>query len=545
MTAAATPSRHHTTNVLATFIAVLLLTLAGSAIGIWSLRTVDAATRQAIEDNVVTERLVADAYRLQSINAERYKAMALSSEPEVGEILAADIGRTQAHYSDLIARLGARLGTAAEQALLADTQAKAQDFQVAVKELVTARDFGLTERIRKVFTERFEPSAAALLGSLQQLGRSQRDAIDAAGLQIAQSSRRAQWALALFCAAALVLGSVLTWWLVRSISRPIGMASATAQRVSSLDLRQDIAGHERDEAGQLLLALNTMQEALRTLVMQVRHSAHNVRLAAHEMAQGNADLSERTEGTASSLQETAAALEQVTQRLQQSTETAQRAEHMAGQASVVAQEGGAAMAQIIETMQGIQRSSRKVEEVTGVIDSIAFQTNILALNAAVEAARAGEAGRGFAVVAAEVRQLAMRAGDAAREIKGLIATSAHSVEAGTALVNGAGHTMGHIVESIRNVAAMISDISAATHSQTRDIHDINSAVARLDEMTQQNSALVEESAAASEGLRHQANDLTHLISQFVLPTADEAAQPARVPNRAAWPALPAGPTGSA
>ena len=522
-------------RLLATFVTVLLLTLAGSAIGVWSLRSVDAATRQAIENNVATERLVADAYRLQAINAERYKAMALSSEPEVGEILSADIERTQTHYRELMDQLATRLQTPAEQALLTGTHDKAQDFQAAVKELVTARDFGLTERIRKVFTERFEPSAAALLGSLQQLAQSQRDAIDAAGAQIAQSSQRAQVALTLFCATALLLGSVLTWWLVRSISRPIGTANATAQRVSSLDLRENIEGHNRDEAGQLLLSLNTMQEALRTLVMQVRQSAQSVRLAAHEIAQGNADLSERTEGTASSLQQTAAALEQVTQRLHQSTETAARAEHMASQASAVATEGGNAMAQVVRTMQNIQQSSRKVEEVTGVIDSIAFQTNILALNAAVEAARAGEQGRGFAVVAAEVRQLAMRAGEAAREIKGLIATSAQNVETGTALVNGAGHTMGQIVDSIRNVASMISDISTTTLSQTRDINDINTAVARLDQMTQQNSALVEESAAASEGLRHQANELTHLISQFVLPPQHEALP---VPGPVRMPALP-------
>ena len=522
-------------RLLATFVTVLLLTLAGSAIGVWSLRSVDAATRQAIENNVATERLVADAYRLQAINTERYKAMALSSEPEVGEILSADIERTQTHYRELMDQLATRLQTPAEQALLTGTHDKAQDFQAAVKELVTARDFGLTERIRKVFAERFEPSAAALLGSLQQLAQSQRDAIDAAGAQIAQSSQRAQVALTLFCATALLLGSVLTWWLVRSISRPIGTANATAQRVSSLDLRENIEGHNRDEAGQLLLSLNTMQEALRTLVMQVRQSAQSVRLAAHEIAQGNADLSERTEGTASSLQQTAAALEQVTQRLHQSTETAARAEHMASQASAVATEGGNAMAQVVRTMQNIQQSSRKVEEVTGVIDSIAFQTNILALNAAVEAARAGEQGRGFAVVAAEVRQLAMRAGEAAREIKGLIATSAQNVETGTALVNGAGHTMGQIVESIRNVASMISDISTTTLSQTRDINDINTAVARLDQMTQQNSALVEESAAASEGLRHQANELTHLISQFVLPPQHEALP---VPGPVRMPALP-------
>ena len=522
-------------RLLATFVTVLLLTLAGSAIGVWSLRSVDAATRQAIENNVATERLVADAYRLQAINTERYKAMALSSEPEVGEILSADIERTQTHYRELMDQLATRLQTPAEQALLTGTHDKAQDFQAAVKELVAARDFGLTERIRKVFTERFEPSAAALLGSLQQLAQSQRDAIDAAGAQIAQSSQRAQVALTLFCATALLLGSVLTWWLVRSISRPIGTANATAQRVSSLDLRENIEGHNRDEAGQLLLSLNTMQEALRTLVMQVRQSAQSVRLAAHEIAQGNADLSERTEGTASSLQQTAAALEQVTQRLHQSTETAARAEHMASQASAVATEGGNAMAQVVRTMQNIQQSSRKVEEVTGVIDSIAFQTNILALNAAVEAARAGEQGRGFAVVAAEVRQLAMRAGEAAREIKGLIATSAQNVETGTALVNGAGHTMDQIVESIRNVASMISDISTTTLSQTRDINDINTAVARLDHMTQQNSALVEESAAASEGLRHQANELTHLISQFVLPPQHEALP---VPGPVRMPALP-------
>ena len=536
----ATAPAPRTTNILgrrllATFVTVLLLTLAGSAIGVWSLRSVDAATRQAIENNVATERLVADAYRLQAINTERYKAMALSSEPEVGEILSADIERTQTHYRELMDQLATRLQTPAEQALLTGTHDKAQDFQAAVKELVTARDFGLTERIRKVFAEHFEPSAAALLGSLQQLAQSQRDAIDAAGAQIAQSSQRAQVALTLFCATALLLGSVLTWWLVRSISRPIGTANATAQRVSSLDLRENIEGHNRDEAGQLLLSLNTMQEALRTLVMQVRQSAQSVRLAAHEIAQGNADLSERTEGTASSLQQTAAALEQVTQRLHQSTETAARAEHMASQASAVATEGGNAMAQVVRTMQNIQQSSRKVEEVTGVIDSIAFQTNILALNAAVEAARAGEQGRGFAVVAAEVRQLAMRAGEAAREIKGLIATSAQNVETGTALVNGAGHTMGQIVDSIRNVASMISDISTTTLSQTRDINDINTAVARLDQMTQQNSALVEESAAASEGLRHQANELTHLISQFVLPPQHEALP---VPGPVRMPALP-------
>ena len=526
-------------RLLASFTLVLVLTLAGSGIGVWSLRAVDAATRQAIEHNLVTERLMGDAYRLQSINTERYKAMALSSEPEVGEVLAADIERTQTEYNELIARLTALLhSNPQEEAQLSEAKARAQDFSQAIQELVAARDFGLTERIRKVYAERFLPSATALQAALRQLAQSQREAIDAAGAHIAQRSQQAQWALMLFCASALLLGAMLTAWLVRSISRPLHTASETAQRVSSLDLREDIAGHSRDEAGHLLLALNTMQEALRVLVVQVRESANNVRMASHEMAQGNADLSERTETTASRLQETAASLEQVTRRLQQSTDSAARAEQMASKACTIAEEGGARMAQVVTTMQQIQQSARKVEDVTGVIDSIAFQTNILALNAAVEAARAGEAGRGFAVVASEVRQLATRSAEAAREIKALIGQSVQGVEAGTALVNGAGDTMSSIVISIQEVSQLISAINHATQSQTRDIHEVHTAVAQLDEMTQQNSALVEESAAASDSLRHQAQELTQLISQFILPPQVRAlaTTAARSTTEAAGPA---------
>ena len=521
-------------RLLATFTAVLLLTLAGSGIGIRSLAKVDEATREAIQEHSVSERMVVDAYRLQAINAERYKAMALSSEPEVGEILSADIRSTASQYDELIAQVGQRLQDDADRALLAQAGAAGEDFAAAVKELIAARDSGLTERIRNVYAQRFQPSSAALLAAVSKLAQSQREAIDAAGTRIAELSASARLALVLFSATALLLGAVLAQWLVRSISRPIRAASETAGRVASLDLRQDIEGHSRDEAGQMLLALGAMQGALRELVLRVRESVHNVRATAGEIAQGNTHLSARTEDAAASLQQTTAALAQVMRNVHQSSDAAGQAERLSGAAAAVAAQGGEVVSQVVSTMQDIHRASHKVADITGVIDSIAFQTNILALNAAVEAARAGDAGRGFAVVASEVRQLATRSAAAAREIKGLIDDSVQRIEAGTVLAGNAGRTMDRIVASIGEVSGTLGAITAATQSQMRDIGQIDTAVARLDRMTQQNSAMVEESAAASTNLRDQAHNLDTLISQFVLP-GDASAKGEWVPAQPGRP----------
>ena len=521
-------------RLLATFTAVLLLTLAGSGIGIRSLAKVDEATREAIQERSVSERMVVDAYRLQAINADRYKAMALSSEPEVGEILSADIRSTASQYDDLIAQVGQRLQDDADRALLAQAGVAGKDFAAAVKELIAARDSGLTERIRNVYAQRFQPSSAALLAAVSKLAQSQREAIDAAGTRIAELSASARLALVLFSATALLLGAVLAQWLVRSISRPIRAASETAGRVASLDLRQDIEGHSRDEAGQMLLALGAMQGALRELVLRVRESVHNVRATAGEIAQGNTHLSARTEDAAASLQQTTAALAQVMRNVHQSSDAAGQAERLSGAAAAVAAQGGEVVSQVVSTMQDIHRASHKVADITGVIDSIAFQTNILALNAAVEAARAGDAGRGFAVVASEVRQLATRSAAAAREIKGLIDDSVQRIEAGTVLAGNAGRTMDRIVASIGEVSGTLGAITAATQSQMRDIGQIDTAVARLDRMTQQNSAMVEESAAASTGLRDQAHNLDTLISQFVLP-GDASAKGEWVPAQPGRP----------
>ncbi|UJB66661.1 MCP four helix bundle domain-containing protein [Acidovorax sp. YS12] len=504
-------------RLLGLFVAVLALSLVGSAIGLWSLLRIGQSTDDIVQRSVSNERLVADAYRLQAINAERYKAVALSSEPEVGETLGADIAETQRQYDALIDTLAQRLARTADEEHLAHVNTQAQSFHQARAALVQARDFGLTQRIREVYATQFLPASQALLAALDALTQSQRQSIDAGALRVASWSWRAQLALVAFGALSLVLGTLLALWLVRSITRPIALASDTANRVAGLDLRHDIAGHDRDETGHMLSSLAVMQTALRHLAQQVRASVYSLHAASTDIASGNANLSDRTEEAAASLQETAAALEHVKRALQASAETAHHTEARAAQAAAQARQGQDVVAHVVQTMQDISASAHKIADITGMIDSIAFQTNILALNAAVEAARAGEQGRGFAVVASEVRSLANRSAQAAREIKALIATSVEQVEAGSRLAGDAGRAMQQVVTAIQDAARTMADIKTGSQAQNDDITSIHSALSRLDLMTQQNAALVEESSAATESLRVQANDLTGLVSQFLLP----------------------------
>ncbi|MFG6468078.1 methyl-accepting chemotaxis protein [Roseateles sp. BYS87W] len=319
--------------------------------------------------------------------------------------------------------------------------------------------------------------------------------------------------------AALAVGAVVAWRIQLSITRPLAEAVSVAQSIAEGDLSREIRMQSGDEVGRLMQALAAVNTDLSRIMLEVRTAADTMQTATLEIAAGNTDLSQRTEQQAANLEETASSMEELTATVRNTADTAQSASDLARNASTAADRGGQVVSRVVDTMQAISQSSRKITDIIGVIDGIAFQTNILALNAAVEAARAGEQGRGFAVVAGEVRSLAQRSAEAAREIKSLIGASMENVENGSTLVADAGSTMTDIVGQVQKVSRLIDEISQATVEQTRGLAQINEAVTQLDQMTQQNAALVEESAAASGSLSQQAERLVGTVGIFRLRNA--------------------------
>ncbi|PJM70298.1 methyl-accepting chemotaxis protein [Achromobacter ruhlandii] len=351
---------------------------------------------------------------------------------------------------------------------------------------------------------------------MSELAQVKEQAADEAVREVTELYRSTRLLVILLSVAGVAIGLLLGWWVTRGIVRPLGQAVEAARRVANGDLSGNIQVTSRDETGDLMAALKAMNENLSRIVRDVRDGCESIASASSQIAQGNADLSQRTEEQAASLEQTAASMEQLTSTVQQNASNAGEAEKLVTQASAVAARGGEVVNVVVQTMSAISESSRRIADITSVIDGIAFQTNILALNAAVEAARAGEQGRGFAVVAGEVRTLAQRSAVAAKEIKALIDESVHRVEGGTRQADEAGSTMREVVDSVRQAAVLVHEIASASAEQSTGIGQVNQAVAQMDTVTQQNAALVEQAAAAAGSMQDQASRLSQQVRRFKL-----------------------------
>jgi methyl-accepting chemotaxis protein len=397
---------------------------------------------------------------------------------------------------------------------------------------------GHSEEAAKFRAATLIPADAATLAGIAKLAEEQVEVAERAEQGFADEEREEFVAINLLGAAALVLAVVLTWLIGRSITRPLGQAVGALEAVARGDLTRPIRVESRDELGRLLSALCTTQDSLKDLVAEVIQGAQAVANTSAQIAQGSVDMSQRTEEQATTLEETAGSMEELTATVAQNAEHARQADVLASSASGVASKGRQVVSEMVRTMSDISESSRKIAEIIGVIDGIAFQTNILALNAAVEAARAGDQGRGFAVVAGEVRNLAQRSAEAAKEIKALIGGSVERVEAGTKLVDVAGHTMQEIVGSVSSVSSLISEIASASQEQSQGISQVTSAVSQMEQVVQQNAALVEEATAATESMKAQSAALLRSVLRFKIDAAAVEPRTAQQP-RVVSAALPA------
>ncbi|SNS82816.1 methyl-accepting chemotaxis protein [Noviherbaspirillum humi] len=498
------------------FFTVLLLLTAMAAAGIWQLRTVGALTRHMVQEELAKERLVAEWYALTRVNGTRTLAVARSNDGATDKYFQEQISVTSKAISEIQKQLEQSIRDDAGRLLLAEIADMRKAYLASRDAVFKEKQAGNRDAALALVMQRLTPAVESYIGSIGKLARHQAAGIDALAKGVDGSERTGSVMLMVIGGLAVIFSLVFAWGITRSITGPLGRAVGIAGKVAEGDLTQRIEADSTDEAGQLLRALDGMNQGLRRIVGEVRAGAEHIVSASSQIAAGNTDLAARTESQASSLEQTAATMEHLTGTVRQTASSAKLADELASGASQVAQRGGSVVAQVVETMGSINDSSRRIMDIIGVIDGIAFQTNILALNASVEAARAGEQGRGFAVVAAEVRSLAQRSAAAAREIKSLITDSVGRVDAGSRLVDQAGATMQEIVDSIRKVTDIMSEITLATDEQSSGIDQIRAAISQMDAFTQQNASLVEEAAMAARALEDQAGRLQETVSVFAV-----------------------------
>ncbi|GAB3373214.1 methyl-accepting chemotaxis protein [Massilia agri] len=523
------------------FAMILAMTVLIATAGVWRLSEVASATRDMMAAPLTKERLITDWYSLNYASIRRTAAIVKSTDPALGPYFKEDAAASVKKAAELLKQIEPLVAGEREKALFAAILEQRKVYSASRDGAVKAKADGNAEEAARILDQEFTPAATKYQNLLHDLVVMQRSSIDETAKAIDATAGRSTTTITVLTAGAVALGAILSWLLTTGITRPIRTAVEVAETVAGGDLTRRIDASGKDETGALLRALRHMNDSLVAIVSQVRSGTDTIATGSSEISAGNLDLSARTEQQASALEETAASMEELTTTVRQNADNARQANQLSIAASEVAAQGGAVVGEVITTMGSINDSARKIVDIIGVIDGIAFQTNILALNAAVEAARAGEQGRGFAVVASEVRTLAQRSAAAAKEIKGLIGDSVEKVDAGTRLVDQAGATMQQVVESIRRVTDIMGEITHASQEQTGGIEQVNAAIGQMDEVTQQNAALVEESAAAATSMQDQAAKLAQVVGVFKLDARDEAARTVAKPTPARALAAPAKP----
>ena len=527
------------TLLLAGFGTILTVMLLLVSVGIAQMNKADALTKKLSNESFRRASMLQEWQAIIDTNGARtLAAIKLADENDAKFFL--DAISAASRRSDVLHK-DIKDGIADDPAAIALFEAvntERNAYREARKAALAIKATGDTEALRTVIDTRMVPRVQSYNKAVTAMVTYQQEAVAADAVRVEAEfafSQRLQIGLVL---AAILAGIGFAWWIGRRISTPLVTAVEVAQTVARGDLTSRIEADSSNETGALMRALKDMNGNLVDIVSQVRTGTGAIAEAADQISAGNLELSARTEQQAGSLEETASSMEELTSTVRQNAENAREANELARSASQVAGRGGETVGRVVQTMEAISGSSKKIVDIIGVIDGIAFQTNILALNAAVEAARAGEQGRGFAVVASEVRNLAQRSAGAAKEIKELIGDSVDKVEEGSRLVSDAGATMREIVDSIGRVSAIMSQIAMASREQSAGIEQVNGAIAQMDQVTQQNAALVEEAAAASQAMREQAQALAQIVSTFRFEDgAARAAAPARLAGRTSAPAL--------
>ncbi|WP_076592488.1 methyl-accepting chemotaxis protein [Herminiimonas arsenitoxidans] len=504
------------------FILVLALSVASISVALIHAKQNADATRNMMEKPLTKERITSDWYVLIYSAIARTSMIAKSSDDTLSVVFADVIADSTKRGTVLLKSLETLLTSDEEKKMYQASIDLRKTYQSSKDAVMAAKKAGDKAEADRVYSDVFLPSAKAYQDKVLEFLSMQRKTIDDIAASIDAAQQRSWNLMVLLGILMVALGAICAIVITRSITRPLKQAIEVASSAAAGDLTSEIGPQPKDEIGDLMRALGGMNDGLKQIVNDVKAGTDFINTASAEIASGNLDLSSRTEQQAASLEETASSMEELTATVKQNAENAQQANQLAVSASTVAAKGGAVVKEMIDTMGAINGSSRKIVDIISVIDGIAFQTNILALNAAVEAARAGEQGRGFAVVATEVRNLAQRSAAAAKEIKSLIDDSVNNVDAGSKLVAEAGKTMDDVVGSIRHVTDIMNEIMAASQEQSSGIEQVNTAIGQMDQVTQQNAALVEEAAAASQSLRDQADKLAQIVSVFKLDSKQAA-----------------------